>query len=467
MRPFRVPRRGRFSYTPSVSCALRSQLSSRAAARPASPIAAAFAGSSSTSAMILASASGERTGTQVAAHAVGDEVLGTFALAGDHRRALGHRLGVDEPERLVPAGEGDELGARHERQHARVRHAAEEVHGVGDALLRGLRVEGAAQRAVADDREVDAAAVAAQPPEGRDQVADALALDQVADGEHERLAGQVVVRRLDRRAEAGGAVEHDGELVRRDDAVQQAGDGARVGHDAVGGAEHALGAALHGAAQAEVLVHVGAVHGDDVGHAQVGGQALRERAVRQRLVRVDEVALAGGHRRQRADAAVGEVAEAVEQQALRRLQHARVLGGDAVADRLLGFSPRRRWRSSRQRTRGASRRRRDDVRLHAELAQRQQLLVHEEVALTPGEGYRCEIDEDLHRRASAGARPTVGRAPRRVSLRRAAAPPAASARPRPARARTGSTSARSSPSCSGRRTRSSSRAAPATSPQAR
>ena len=51
---------------------------------------------------------------------------------------------------------------------------------VGDALLRGLLFERAAQRAVAGDGEVDGAALAAQLPEGRDQVADALALDQVA-----------------------------------------------------------------------------------------------------------------------------------------------------------------------------------------------------------------------------------------------------------------------------------------------
>ena len=83
-----------------------------------------------------------------------------------------------------------------------MRHAAEEVHGVADALLRGLRLEGAAERAVAGDGEVDGAALAAQQAQGRDQVADALALDQVADGQDERLAGQVVGRRLDRLARA-------------------------------------------------------------------------------------------------------------------------------------------------------------------------------------------------------------------------------------------------------------------------
>ena len=49
----------------------------------------------------------------------------------------------------------------------------------------------------------------------------------------------------------------------------------------------------------------------------------------------------------------------------------------------LGFSARRRWRSPRRRSaaRTASA---NHVRLHAELAQRQQLLVHEQVALDAG-----------------------------------------------------------------------------------
>ncbi len=105
-RPFRVAAARAFSYTPSVSLALRSQLSSRAAARPASPIAAAFAGSSSTSDDDIRQRLGRANRDQVAALPVGDEVLGSLALAGDDRRALRHRLGVDEPERLVPARAG-------------------------------------------------------------------------------------------------------------------------------------------------------------------------------------------------------------------------------------------------------------------------------------------------------------------------------------------------------------------------
>ena len=195
----------------------------------------------------------------------------------------------------------------------------------------------------------------------------------------------------------------------------------------VGGAEHVLGAALHGAAHAEVLVDVGAVHGDDPRHAQVGGEALRERAVRQRLMRVDEVPLAGGHRRQRADAAVGEVAEAVEEQALRRLQYARVLGGDAVADRLSGLLAAAALALVAPEDPRRVRRRRDDVRLHAEVLERQQLLVHEEVALDARRGVEVRDDEDLHGRASA-ARPR--RLARRERLRR---PPPALRRPLPRR----------------------------------
>ena len=46
---------------------------------------------------------------------------------------------------------------------------------------------------------------------------------------------------------------------------------------------------LDGPAHAEVLVDVSAVHGDDVRHAEVGREALREGSVGQRLMGVQQV----------------------------------------------------------------------------------------------------------------------------------------------------------------------------------
>ena len=76
---------------------------------------------------------------------------------------------------------------------------ADEVDVVGHALGRGPLLERVPQRPVADDRELDAPAGAAQLADGGDEIGGALALDQLAHGEHERLAGEVVGRRLDLR----------------------------------------------------------------------------------------------------------------------------------------------------------------------------------------------------------------------------------------------------------------------------
>ena len=53
------------------------------------------------------------------------------------------------------------------------------------------------------------------------------------------------------------------------------------------------------AAQAQVLVHIGAVHGDHEGHPEGGGELRCRRAVGQRLVRVHEVEAPDSSGRQR------------------------------------------------------------------------------------------------------------------------------------------------------------------------
>jgi hypothetical protein len=284
-----------------------------------------------------------------------------------------------------------------------VRHAPQKVDAVGDALGRGLLFEGVLERAVADEGELEGAAATAQQPRGRDQLAQPLALDEVADAEHERLVGQVVVRRLDGAAEARRAVEHHVQALLGYHISKQSRDGARIGHHGAGGAEHGARAGRGGAAGAEMLVHVGAVDRDDEGHAQVGGQPLGERAVGQRLVGVHQVVAAALQRRQRADLAVGQVAEAVEEQAPRRLQHARVLRRHAIArgrQRLLAarLQPRVPPQHARR-----VRRRREHARLHSQLTQRQDLLVHEEVSLDARGRVEVRDDEDLQARASAAA----------------------------------------------------------------
>ena len=57
---------------------------------------------------------------QVAAGPIFDEVLRAAAAAGDDRRALRHRLGIDESEGLVPARKREEVGAGHELEHTLV-----------------------------------------------------------------------------------------------------------------------------------------------------------------------------------------------------------------------------------------------------------------------------------------------------------------------------------------------------------
>ena len=144
-----------------------------------------------------------------------------------------------------------------------------------------------------------------------------------------------------------------------------------------------------------MLVDVGAVHGDHDRHAEVGGEALRQRAVRQRLVRVDEVVAGRPYRRQPADAAVGEVAEAVEEEAPRRLQDARVLGDDAVADRFARLAAAPPLALAAPEGTRRPRRRGQHARLDAELLERQDLLVDEEVAFGLGPRIEVRHDEDL------------------------------------------------------------------------
>jgi len=121
-----------------------------------------------------------------------DEVVGPSSAEREDRRALGHRLRVDESEGLVPARQGEELCPRHHGEHAGVLQAADEVDLIAHARRGGLLLQGAAQGSVADDREPDPSAVAMQPADGGDEVGGPLARDQLAHGEDDRLPGTVV-----------------------------------------------------------------------------------------------------------------------------------------------------------------------------------------------------------------------------------------------------------------------------------